>query len=409
MPESEELKDSVLTWLDTLRIPGSCCRYRFSANGDDTIFCSCFALFILDLFNETKKFTEQDRQNWISYIQSFQNEEHGCFEPETYYSKDKERNCYQLTCFCLSALKILDAEPKFSLKFTERWKTADDIKKYLYEKGCHKGRGGSGNSAMFLAKFLTYEYERTKESRLLNKINAWFKFHDETQNRNGFWGSGLKSHYISGLQNGFHQLVIYFYWQREVLRLNRIVDIVLMSQDREGFFATTPGGETCFDYDSIYVLATAYRITNYRKEDIKSSLTKAFDAILSTRSSDAGFRRSKYRLANLRDFLLHIPFYFSGRIPYLWYLRVRISVFTCLQGKDPVYSGWSKTGRRWDESNLFDTWFRCLALAELANTIDLRSNLGLNKASFHEMIGLGFFKKHRADSCSSDKRAGEVH
>jgi len=387
------IKPRVLSWLDLLKVPKNCCGYRFSANVDNTVFCTCFALFILDLFGETEKFTHQERQCWISYIQSFQNEEHGLFEPERYYHKDKERNRYQLSCFCLSALRILGAEPKFPLTFTEQWKTPDEVKEYLHERGCHEGKPGSGNKAMFLAVFLTHEYERTKESHLLDKIETWFEFHNETQNRNGFWGEDLKAHYIHGLQNGFHQFVIYFYWQKEIPKFNKIVDVALMSQDKQGFFAPTPGGEACHDYDAIHILAMAHRTTDYRKGEIEACLSKAFDAILSTRNGDGGFCQSKCKLTSLKDFLRYIPVYFSNGSPHLWYYRAKTSLVTVLKRKKLIHTGWTEKPRFWNESNLWDTWFRCLALAEIAHTIDDSMLESFRNVNFHKTPGLGYFLK----------------
>jgi len=392
MLKSEKLRSDVLSWLDSLKVLGNRCRYKFHANADDTIFCTCFALFILDLFKESDKFTCQEKQEWISYLQSFQNKESGYFEPHKYYHNDKERNRYQLTCFCLSALRILDAEPEFPLGFVEQWKTPDDIRKYLYGRGCHEGRPGSGNKAMFLAIFLTFEYERTKEEHLLDKINTWFEFHDETQNRNGFWGSDLKSCYLHGLQNGFHQFVVYFYWQREIHKFDRIVDIALSSQDRKGFFAPTPGGEACHDYDTIHILAAAHTKTDYRKKEIQARMRKAFQAILGTRVNDGGFCQSKCRLASLMDFLKYVPVYFSNRSVYLWYYRARVTFAVLLRQKSTVHTGWTKESRYWDESNLWDTWFRCLALAEIAQTIDDAALTDFRDVNFHKMLGLGFFQ-----------------
>ena len=104
------LKTRVLNWLETLKVPNTICQYKFSLPSNNTIFCTCFALFILDLFKETDNFAANEKEGWIYYIQSFQNQEYGYFEPEEYYYKDKERTCYQLTCFCLSALKILNSK-----------------------------------------------------------------------------------------------------------------------------------------------------------------------------------------------------------------------------------------------------------------------------------------------------------
>lgn len=393
MVKFEKLRNDVLSWLDSLRVPESCCRYKFHVNADDTIFCTCFALYILDLFKETAKFSDDRRKSWISSIQGFQNEQYGWFEPEQYHHEDKERNRYQLTCFCLSALRILGAEPRIPLTFIEQWKTPDDVKKYLYDKGCHQGKPGSGNKAMFLAIFLTCEYERIKDGRLLDKMGAWFEFHDETQNRSGFWGPDLRSHYLHGLQNGLHQLAMYFYWDREIPRLNRIIDIALMSQDRDGFFSPTPGGEACHDYDAVHILTLARRATGYRKDQIAVCLNKAFDAILSVRNGDGGFCQSKAKLAGPADFLRHIPAYFSGGSPYLWYYRSRATLAAVLRAVNPTPTGWTREPRAPDQSNLWDTWFRCLALAEVAQTIDDGRMQDFRDVNFQEAPGLGWFRR----------------
>jgi len=387
----EKLKRDVLGWLDSIRVPGNCYRYGFHAHADDTIFCSCFALFILDLFKETEKFTTEERQCWISYIQSFQNKEQGYFEPEIFHHHDKERNRYQLTSFCLSAMGILGARPKYPLAFLRQWRSCDDIRTYLYEKGFHEGRPGSGNKAMFLAIFLTYEYERTRQEHLLDKLNAWFEVHNEAQNRNGFWGEDMRSRYLHGLQNGFHQFIIYFYWQRKIPKLDNVVDIALSSQDRYGFFAPTPGGDACHDYDAVHVLSMAHMTTDYRKKEIESCLSKASDALLSTQNGDGGFCQSKCSLVSLRDFFKHVPFYFSGRLPYLWYYRARVSLGAVVKKRNPIQAGWTEKPRFWNESNLWDTWFRCLALAEIAHIINKDTLEDFRMVKFHKVPGLGNF------------------
>lgn len=393
------LKSQMLNWLGTLKVAEESCRYRFSYLSDDTIFCTCFALFILDLFKETNRFTDEERQRWTSYIQKFQNKQEGYFEPEEYYHADKERNRYQLTCFCLSTLGILGAEPKYPLKFTEQWKTPDDVKKYLYEGGCHKGKPGSGNKAMFLAIFLTSEYEKRKSSDLFDKINAWFDFHDKTQNESGFWGHDKSSHFFHGMQNGFHQLLVYFYWQRKVNRLDRIVDKILSIQGRDGFFSPVPGGWPCYDYDAIHILVNAYKLVDYKRPEIEKDLERAFHAVLGSQNCDGGFSHSKRKPRNVLGLIKTCPFYFSGTNPWTWYFRIRRSVALVLRNETTVFTGWTGKSRKCDESNLWDTWFRSLSLAEIANTIQLGDEFGLAETYFHKMIGLGFSRCQQAEGC----------
>ena len=161
-----------------------------------------------------EKFSEKQKAGWAEYINRFQDDTTGLFEPAVHF-RDIERDNYQLTCFCLSALDILGRNTKVPLNFIQQWGRIEDVEQYLVKKGCLDGRGGSGNSAMFLAIFLTHQYEHSKAEHFLEKINLWFDLHDKSQNKSGFWGVRRSDQSLSGLQNAVHQFVIYFYWKRD--------------------------------------------------------------------------------------------------------------------------------------------------------------------------------------------------
>ena len=387
-----DLKNEVLRWLESMRITS--CQYKMDEHSDSSIFTTCFALFILDLFSETNKFTEKEKQNWITYIQCFQNKKHGYFEPETYFHADKERNCYQLTCFCLSALKILNTNPRWPLTFVDEiWPTKEDIKKYLYERGCHEGCRGSGNKAMFLGIFLTYEYERTSRKDLLEKLNAWFDFHNKTQNpQSGFWGNAKSTYYYRGMQNALHQFEIYYYWKRPINYIEEVVNNTLKIQNRDGSFSPIPGGEGCHDYDAIHILANSYLKKDYKREEIAASLHKATKAIIQNKNGDGGFCQAKRTPKNFIDLFKMLRQFFFGLEPYIWAQRLKASVAAVLMKKTENHTGWVKSTRKVDRSNLWDTWFRCLSLAEIAQTLnDCNNSSNEQKIRFHKMIGLGNF------------------
>jgi hypothetical protein len=290
----------------------------------------------------------------------------------------------------LSALGVLDSKPRFPLRFIERWKTPDDVREYLLEQDCHEGKGGSGNKAMFLAIFLTYEYEITGKENYRSCLDAWFDFHDKHQNSYGFWGSDRQSHYIHGLQNGFHQFVIYFYWKKSLRHLDKIVDVAMLAQDRDGFFAPTPGGDGCYDYDAIHTLVMAHRLSEYRRQDIEACLKRAAMAIRTNQNTDGGFCQSIKPITLCSDILRDIPRIFSGHSPYLWYYRARKTLGVFLRNDKLILTGWTRKGRKWTDSDLWDTWFRCLALAEIETIIKPQAD-EVKKTRFHQTIGLGYF------------------
>jgi prenyltransferase beta subunit len=384
---ANSVSEAVIQWLRTMRV--SATEYKMNETADATIFTSCFALFILHLFRETDKFTEAERSLWVAHVQSYQDMEDGYFKPEVQLHADQERSWHQLTCFCLSALALLNAEPRFPLRFLGRWETPESIHEYLVECGCHTGASGSGNKAMFLAIFLTWEYERTHDERYRSCLEEWFAFHNAHQNAQGFWGRDWKSHSLHGLQNGLHQFMIYFYWQRRLPRLERIIDVALSTQDRDGFFAPTPGGGGCYDYDAIHTLVRAYRISEHRRPDIEACLRRARAALSSNQNHDGGFCLSSKPLTTCLDVVRHGRVYFSGRHPYLWYYRLRRVLSAFLRRKSPIQTGWTCRGRTWTDSNLWDTWFRCLSLAEIETIIPSEHDTGFKNARFHRMVGFG--------------------
>ena len=383
------IAESVINWLGTMKVSPT--EYKMNETADATIFTTCFALFILDLFREVDKFTDEQKRQWISYIQSYQDEKDGYFKLQESFHVDQERSWHQLTCFCLSSLGILGSEPCFPLRFIERWQTPDDVRDYLFQQGCHEGRHTSGNKAMFLGIFLTYEYERTGQENYHSNIDAWFDFHDKHQNSFGFWGNDRQSRYIHGLQNGLHQFVVYFYWKRPLQRLERIVDVAILTQDRDGFFAPTPGGEGCHDYDAIHTLVMAHRISEYRRQDIEVSLKRAAKALRKNQNRDGGFFQSGKQVSTWFDTARRIPVIFSRHHPYLCYYRARKTLGVLLLKKHLIYTGWTRKDRRWTDSNLWDTWFRCLALAEIETVAPMQSNINATNLRFHKTIGLGFF------------------
>jgi hypothetical protein len=259
LPDAYELKSTVLNWLNSLKVGKSRFEYKFSPGTSSSLFTTCFALYILDLFQETDNLSLEEKKEWANYINSFQSESDGLFYPNPLYHPDKERDVFQASCFCLSALSILESETEIQNLYVDQWRTRENVEQYLKERGCHLGKGGSGNKAMFQAILLTHEYERGKDHVLLESINTWFDFHNRYQNSFGFWGKGRQGQLYKGLQNALHQFVIYEYWNRDYPRLEKVAHTALKLNDQEGFFSHLPGGDSCKEYDALHFLLYFYK------------------------------------------------------------------------------------------------------------------------------------------------------
>lgn len=387
------LRASVLEWVSSLQVGP--CQFRMNEDCDDTIYTTCFALFIFDLFNELKAWPPRERDEWISYINSFQDAETGYFVPQGYAGELNTKAVHQLTAFCMSALHLLDAEPKHHLYFLGFWDTPDDIYEYLEKKGCTKGLPGSGNMAMFLGIFLTYRYEVYGDERGLDLLSHWFSCHNQTQNhKTGFWGGSLQHAYYKGFQNGLHQFVIYNYWSRPLAYNTKIVDTILSLQDGDGFFGPVPGGGGCWDFDAADTLINYGYKMRYKEKEIEASLSRLFDAILLNQNDDGGFCESKRVQTSLMN-CLHpssLHFIFSNGNYYTSYYKLRTMLAICLLRKQKLYTHWTRQGRFWHQSDLWNTWFRCLTVAEIDETINPYKDVRSADWKFHNMIGLGYFR-----------------
>jgi hypothetical protein len=59
-----------------------------------------------------------------------------------------------------------------------------------------------------------------------------------------------------------------------------------------------------------------------------------------------------------------------------------------LKKKQRINTGWTKGYSTWQESNLWGTWFRSLALAQISCVLNGKNSADFN---FHKTIGLGYF------------------
>lgn len=391
MGNASEFKKSVLSWLDSMSIDGI--RFKMNEGADASLYTSCFALFIQDLFGCTENWSEGRKTRWSDYINGFQCQKTGYYLPPEYDGSLNSKPVLQLTCFCLSALAILKQCPGSDLTEVRKWLGDGCVTDYLDRAGVKQGAATSGNLSMLQAILLTHEYERTKSPSLLNAIEEWFDYHETYQNPGtGFWGDAtVPNRFWTGYQNAFHQFVIYTYWNRPVPNHDKIIDRLLKLQNRDGHFGPLPGGGGCSDYDAADILINCGLNNGYETESVTKALKKLFFAILGSQNTDGGFCESARINLTPSQIPRSIGHVFSIFHPLLWYYRNRLLVDALTKGKS-IHTHWTRKGRRWHQSDLWNTWFRCLTLAQISERLEVNHPLESMNWKFHDFIGLGFFR-----------------
>ena len=217
------------------------------------------------------------------------------------------------------------------------------------------------------------------------RIQDWVRCHLASINRFGFWG-GTRSMTALQFQNGYHQYEILEYLRVKTDKEKIAVNSVARLADRQGHFAPYPGGGGCFDYDAVFILTPEDGIPNRLVAELLKQTTTT---LLSEQQPDGGFCESIYvrprspmnavrSIRHVLDALPNMPAALE---------RLRYALALQRHKYDRIETHWSTYSRHWNESDLWDSWFRMLALARIECAMDRQA---AGKWGFIDFPGIGF-------------------
>ena len=401
----DELKQRVLIWLESTRgkdaLYGT---YKMSSSTEATLFSSCFAVFLRELYNDLQNITSRQRQEWIDLISGWQDAETGFFidprlKNEGLFSEHLGKDhdwayvTWQSTCFCLSALKALGGEIRYPFKFLNEWRGPDKVTSWLESLDWKRGTWTAGNVAMFLGVCLITDYEMNRDQRTKEALEAFFAWHDKFQDpRTGFWGTNYGTPLYIGLFGAMHQYLLYYYMNRPLKYMERIVDNALLIQQPDGLFSVVGGGGACEDLDAVDTLVNMYQRIDYRRNDIQKALEKVLVATVNSQNEDGGFPWAKRHHFGIKDWL-RIGLSFKLGFNH-WYSSSKEAVLkqTILWNRPLRPLGWTKTPIPVAESYIFPTWFRSLTLALISQVLP-ENPYSQIEWGFLSAPGLGYFAR----------------
>lgn len=296
----------------------------------------------------------------------------------------------QLLTFSLSALAILgrlrsDPLPDHVMPLLSR-----DIRADLDRAGALRGVARSGNTAMFMAILLLHARDYLGRDTSA-EIAEWRDAHLETINRFGFWGRTSTMSHLQ-FQNGYHQYEVLEYLGAHHPGWELAARAVSSLADAEGHYAPYPGGGGCYDYDAVFVLTGAGDSVIAARREL---LLRTATTILAEQNADGGFAESlrvrPRSLANLGRVAAHIA---AGRGA-ARIERLRHGLTLQRPKHNRVHTHWSRYSRGWGESDLWDSWFRMLAVARIQVALQPAR---ASAWGFINYPGIGFHPAAREDT-----------
>lgn len=354
--------------------------FALMRNNTAGLFPRCMAVFCMQLLGNTDQLVAHRDLMGVALRKDLRAFFDQCQASDPTF----EKPFMQALTFTLSALATIDLLKEDPLEDIVVPLLPKDVAAWLRNVGALEGRPQSGNLAMFIAVLLIHarDYLGTNTSQ---EIETWIDLHLKHMNRFGFWGQDVGMTHLQ-FQNGYHQYEILEYLDIENSKLAVAKQAVASLADWRGHFAPYPGGGGCFDYDAVFILTAGGGAV---APAIRELLERTAVAILSEQGVDGGFCESRCirprTPKNLWHFLRHVISAWSQ--PRLFGERLRYTVALQHPKHDLIHTHWSLRGRGWGESDLWDTWFRMLALARIDVALNPDSQL---KWGFLNYPGLGY-------------------
>ena len=357
--------------------------YKFSKNSEISSFGLVFALFNYNFIGKTSILLENSNLLKITLEKNLK--KYKIIRKKFCSDLAYDKPYLQLLSFTLSSLHIIKKINETGLE-KEINNIFNDIgvEEYLNNIKAFKGKPGSGNFVMFYAINLLHKKIYFNNS-CDSSIDLWIDLHLLNINKNGFWGSSSSNPYLQ-FQNGYHQYEIFNFLKLKNNCWKRAADFISTLSDSNGQFAPYPGGGGCFDYDAIYFLTSQYVASHLYKD----TLLKTRKTLVESINSDGGYCESKYlRPRSIKNIFLIIKHIIYTRNDAMFF-SFRRNINLLRNRNNRIKTHWTTYQRTWNESNLWDTWFRNLTILKIEKSLNLISNKDKNTYQFIDYPGIGY-------------------
>ena len=285
----ENFYDNLFSWVKSFKINATPGYYSLiRGKKKPSLYGICDMVYNLFIPARIKNYLDthktETKESWIKNIQSYQDPKTGWFKERFFNYKFRSPLTGQwehASAFAISALKLLNATPEYSLKIAKELDTKKKVEKWLkrvpqwgffFWPGSHRG-GGIG------AIFATLGKEYYPHEKFFDWYFDWLD--SKADSEVGFWRLGwnhkfkkrLTKHELGG---AVHYYWIYKFMDRPIPIPEKVIDSTLKLQNELGLWDDDVS--YCIDLDAIFCLLRCEdQVKGYREEDIRQAIIKYLD------------------------------------------------------------------------------------------------------------------------------------
>lgn len=297
-----EITTKASNFVESLRKNGSLFEYKYSAScKSPTLYGSAYACMTKRMLGELQDLKDEDRFAWTQYFDSFQSAETGLFIDSAVENKIFAQSDWwgarHLALHMVSAYTDLRSKPPHAFKFLTDYYHRSYIENWLNQEDWSAidiGAGDFDNQIMNVACLLQYQRDTWADDEAALAVD-WLKakLKSKINPLSGMWGGFSTSDKYQRsrmVQFAYHLLPIFFYDGDFDFDAERIVPIVLQTQNRFGGFGVRPNSSACEDIDSIYLLIQFRPFLNASLQlAVDDALNKALRWVIVNQVEDGGF------------------------------------------------------------------------------------------------------------------------
>jgi len=332
------IEEKTLSFVHSMRF-GETCQYRYSPScSQPTLYASVYACLIRGLYDNLDNLSEKQKMDWVAYFDSFQSPNDGLFRDPATASPSFDLYDWwgsrHLLLHILPAYTLLGAKPKYPLSFLERYLTPAGVSQWLDSLDWNSEDNDIDNQIMnigasmqYARDYLALDGARDCFKKLLSELGE--RIYPDT----GMWSASSLStpeKLSRSVQFAYHLYPLFKYDNVCVKYSKKLVMKTLETQNALGGFGVPWNSSACEDMDSAWLLIRLCDEVGF--------------------SSEANFairRFVPWCLANLND---------DGG-------------FVFRRNESMIYGHHQMQSVK-NESALFPTWFRSLALVLCREFLD---------------------------------------
>ena len=353
----QNVSDKTYEFLNQRKVPGKCFEYFYSESSNQpTLYSSAYACMILSLLGKLNALPPDQKMRWIEYFDSYQSKADGLFyDPvvdSTLFRSTDWWGARHLALHMISAYTDLGGRPRYPFRFLEEYYDHGRIKNWLdgFEwSNSITHADDIDNKIMNIGCLLQYQRDTWKDVQAGSAVAYLQKYlMDKINPETGMWGyfdvqdPDQRSRMV---QFAYHLFPILLYDNIQIKHPDKVVQIVLATQNKLGGFGVKLNSSACEDIDSIDILIRFLPKALNRKMESDAALRKALRWVLCNQVDDGGF---VFRL------------------------------------DEALVYGHPETSSDKNKGAMFPTWFRTLSLVYLTNYLALSNKFVITRCPGYE-------------------------